>query len=285
MLTRMLFAMTLLVSSWQPLRGETSEPPDTEENSEQKTPATQNGGINKLFVINVVPADSTQEKVEPDNKDREEKTILDRRLVKLTGDLAIYTRWLFMATGGLALVTGGLVAVGIFQACDARKATGIARRNLELVPEIERAYVSGGGCRYVEVTVQPGVYGGVAERRTPTNSFEVHINNHGKTPARVHHFRFCFCDAAAPLPQDPPYGGPMILRDAIGPGVQGRRVKMVEIPQGQFARIAICGRFYWRDIWDREWSSGFIYEIAPGLPNDSISIEAPEAYWNDQREE
>ena len=37
---------------------------------------------------------------------------------------------------------------------------------------------------------------------------------------------------------------------------------------------------------DREWSSGFVYEIANGNAeqNESISVEAPRLYWQDRRE-
>jgi len=103
--------------------------------------------------------------------------------------------------------------------------------------------------------------------------------------AEVHHAQVGFCDAAAP-PPIPPEEAVFPLFDNIGPGTQSRILKLIKIPQGRFSRIAVFGRFYWADIWDREWSSGFIYEL-PGptaLPNGSLSIEAPPAYTEDRPE-
>ena len=175
----------------------------------------------------------------------------------------------------------------------------VNRSQLQRSQEVERAYVSGGGARHLRRYVNPPnvvpVFPANASILTqpdgtvivvePTAFFELHINNHGKTPARIHHARVGFCDAAAP-PPEPPYGPIFPEVDNIGPGTQSRFLRLIDIPQGQFGRAAICGRFYWKDIWDREWSSGFIYEIpgGPALPNDSLSIEAPPAYTAERME-
>lgn len=88
------------------------------------------------------------------------------------------------------------------------------------------------------------------------------------------------------LPPQPPYGIPFPCRDAIGPGVQSRRIKAIRIEGPE--PIAICGRYYWDDIWGKHWSSGFVYEIPSEArlietnDNTSISIEAPAAYWDDR---
>jgi hypothetical protein len=162
-----------------------------------------------------------------------------------------------------------------------------------------RAYVSGGGWRArneretpIGVPVHPNahVIPTASGRWTviePIDFFDIHINNHGQTPARLHHIRFGFFDATAPVPDEPPYGDRIVQVDAIGsPRNQSKFVRRVEYPATRWARMAICGRFYWTDVLDREWSSGFVYEIASGnaAQNDSISIEAPRVYWEDRRE-
>jgi hypothetical protein len=78
--------------------------------------------------------------------------------------------------------------------------------------EVERAYVSGGGARLIVQRQAPddlasGVYeqsvgvielaDGTRVLRLPTDLFELHINNHGKTPARLHHVAIGFRNAAA----------------------------------------------------------------------------------------
>jgi hypothetical protein len=164
-----------------------------------------------------------------------------------------------------------------------------------------RAYVSGGGWRArVEregpIGVRHHPLAHVIETETvpvrwriiePLDSFDIHINNHGQTPARLHHIRFGFFDAAAPIPDIPPYGDLIVQVDAIGsPRNQSKFVRRVDYPAARWPRMAICGRFYWTDVLDREWSSGFVYEIASGNAeqNDSISIEAPSVYREDRRE-
>jgi hypothetical protein len=164
-----------------------------------------------------------------------------------------------------------------------------------------RAYVSGGGWRARNerealIGVQHHPLAHVIETETvprrwriiePLDSFDIHVNNHGQTPARLHHIRFGFFDAAAPVPDIPPYGDLIVQVDAIGsPRNQSKFVRRVDYPAARWARMAICGRFYWTDVLDREWSSGFVYEIASGNAeqNDSISIETPRLYWQDRRE-
>src|SRR5204863_515533 len=114
------------------------------------------------------------------------------------------------------IATFGLIIIGFKQSRDAREATRIARENLKLTPEIERAYVSGGGCRIVSRRLAQGMVQLVEGEELITQSdgtlvivritsrFEVHINNHGKTPSRVHHMRIGFFDAAVDPPPVPP---------------------------------------------------------------------------------
>jgi hypothetical protein len=163
--------------------------------------------------------------------------------------------------GGLTLAAGILAYRG---------ARGAAQQQIaedkERAREVERAYVSGGGWRLIDrrlVEPDDADLGDLYEQsvRTvergdemilsiPSDRFELHINNHGKTPARLHHVAVGFCDASA-LPPEPVYQDPFPWRDAIGPGMQSRVIKTVDIPVGRYARTAICGRYYWEDIWGR----------------------------------
>ncbi len=216
--------------------------------------------------------------------------------LQTSGLLPILARWQSLIAGLLGLLAGIVAFVGALIAAywqvrtmrrtaaaqvaamqsqlDDAKAARL--ENEEHLREVERAYVSGGGARLMN----------------PTNLFELHINNHGKTPARLHHVAIGFCDASA-LPPEPVYDENRFpWNDAIGPGVQSRVIKQVRTPEGRYARMAICGRYYWDDIWGRHWSSGFVYEIpsAAAHGNASISIETPRSngrskYWDDREEE
>src|SRR6266404_5050328 len=296
MLVRGLSSVALAVLLLLPWCAE-SKQPQPPAGSKNKPADQQNGTRDNPFIVKVIPEEKPQYDIDAYYAEQKRKAISDDNLIELTGKLALYTGLLFIATAILAFATAALVIAGFRQSGDTRRGTEIARRNLELIPDIERAYVSGGGARQVTQRISRNAAVGVEDNEHPieqsdgtfiivgpTNRFEVHINNHGKTPARVHHFRVGFFNAAAP-PPDPPYGDRKPLKDTFGPGTQSRRVRVVDIPQGQFARTAICGRFYWDDIWGRHWSSGFAYEIpGPVLPNDSLSIETPAAYTEDREE-
>jgi hypothetical protein len=164
--------------------------------------------------------------------------------------------------------------------------------------ELERAYISGGGVRQVAQRIAQNVDVGIQGNESvlpqsdgrfiivmPIPIFEIHINNYGKTPARLSHVRFGFCDAADP-PSTPKYEDYRTVTDFIGPGTMGRFLTTVPIPEGRFTRIAIFARFYWQDIWRTHRSSGFIYQI-PGpmaLPNGSIPIPASAEYFEEREE-
>jgi hypothetical protein len=93
------------------------------------------------------------------------KESLDGLLVIVTGMLATFTYFLFRATRGL----------------------------LRHTPQVERAYISGGGVPVMEVAEYTASTSGPTFPESspsityvpipkPTGQFELHINNHGKTP-------------------------------------------------------------------------------------------------------
>jgi hypothetical protein len=83
-----------------------------EERASEKSPA----------IVKRLPAEKPK-----DELDREiAKQESDRQLVKFTGDLATYTKLLFIATGILAVITAGLVIVGFLQVRDAKESISAA---------------------------------------------------------------------------------------------------------------------------------------------------------------
>jgi hypothetical protein len=156
------------------------------------------------------------------------KESLDGFLVIFTGLLATFTYLLFGATRGL----------------------------LRHTPQIERAYISGGGIPVMEVAgyastsgpTLPGSSGGSTTYipiPKPTGQFELHINNHGKTPGELTQIGIGFCDAFA-VPPTPDYTL-LYFQEWIGPGVQSWPLHRIPIP-ANFSSPAIFGRFYYRDI-------------------------------------
>jgi len=179
------------------------------------------------------------------------KESLDGFLVLFTAALAAFTFFLFRATNGL----------------------------LRHAPQVERAYISGGGGPAVrmilsEQTAQFMRKIGVPPEPTPvpTGDFQLHINNHGKTPGEVLEYGIGFCEASA-IPPGPIYIS-YHFQAWIAPGTNGLPIAEIPIPQ-DLTRPVAYGRFHYRDIFAKVHSAGFILEITGGK---SKPILAPEAY-------
>jgi hypothetical protein len=199
----------------------------------------------------------------------------------------------FLSDSGPAITAVATVVIGYFTAT----IWYIARRQLRHHREVERAYVSGGGARQLNQRISDanppdaGVNDVPVQQPdgkfiivSPTDQFEIHINNHGKTPAHLYRIQYGFCDARN-VPEEPIYEVTRKWFDNFGPGTQSRRITSIQI-RNQWPNTAIFGRFFHRDIWGNRRSVGFIYEIAsgPALPNDSIPVEAPRAYTQEREE-
>jgi hypothetical protein len=138
--------------------------------------------------------------------------------------------------------------------------------------QVERAYLSGGGVLEIEI-VKPAIPPGglnLPSRKIPL--FELHINNHGKTPGRLLEIGFNACEDNA-IPEIPDYQWRHCF-DWIGPGTQSRRYGTIPVPPNLRNPI-VYARFRYCDIFGDEHSCGFIQR--GGEP-----IRAPDAYtdWN-----
>jgi len=148
----------------------------------------------------------------------------------------------------------------------------VSRSQLKHSHKTERAYISGGGVparrlEYIPAAVNP------VQRSVLTGDFEFHINNHGKTPGELLLIAIEFCDAAN-IPAKPTYN-PEHFHDWIGPGTQSRPMRWKPIPKDRPA-TAVYGRIYYRDIFGKNHSSGFIQSI--GGDGSSKPLFAPPEY-------
>jgi hypothetical protein len=238
--------------------------------------------------------------------------------------LANYTRGLEVFTAFLFLATFVLGCIGVWQGYELRRHAshmeewvGIAKESaktaqtnanaafaqaqatakiVEHTREIERAYVSGGGARVITQrmvanttpipanAVVQDAGGNQIIIHEATEYFDIHLNNHGKTPAHLYRIEWGFCNADN-VPNTPYYRIKRKWFDNFGAGTQSRHIVTIPI-FSQWTRTAVFARFYVRDIWGVRRSVGFIYCL-PGphaLPNDSIPIEAPRAYTQERDE-
>jgi hypothetical protein len=183
-----------------------------------------------------------------------------------------------------AITALATIAVAIFTATIWQ----INRSHLSHSHQVERAYISGGGEPFLERNERFeelfSISGGGPTQRvietTPTGKFVLRINNYGKTAAELLGFAVEFCDAKN-IPQNPVYSR-QYWYDWILPGDRGRPVKLVDIPTDRPA-TAVYGRFYYRDIFGKSHSCGFINKINRET-GESVPVEAQRAYTDEQDE-
>jgi hypothetical protein len=146
------------------------------------------------------------------------------------------------------------------------------RELLRTTPQIERAYIAGGGTGFSGTIDQMGGVEVLHPMPGRPTFFNLNVSNHGKTPGEVTEIGFGFCDAFA-VPAEPDYGR-LYFRDWIGPGVQNRPIHRIPIA-ATYSYPAIYVRFYYSDIFGQSHSSGFIVAIDQ---TSTLPLLAPAAY-------
>jgi hypothetical protein len=105
----LVFAMQAQSQEPAPSPGETGKPEQAgPRNTENRAGNDQKNAKPLPIVINVLAPQKTEAEATEERREREEKAQLDRRLVDLTKDVAIFTGGLFAATIALFLATGAL---------------------------------------------------------------------------------------------------------------------------------------------------------------------------------
>jgi hypothetical protein len=137
----------------------------------------------------------------------------------------------------------------------------------------ERAYVSGGG--YFPGDPTTGWRG---------DTFQLTIDNYGKTPAFVTHVNIGYWSlSGGPPPEPPPSTTRHVLSAVLPPGKESLKMD-VTLHRDEIKGDVIFGRFFYEDIFARRWwrkkkrvrSSGFILRIAED--RTTLAIDAPRAY-------
>ena len=145
------------------------------------------------------------------------------------------------------------------------------------IPQIERAYISGGGSKHVMTMRTSGTLGAYQISQGDTiqvysGHFQLEVNNHGKTPGNLFQYSVRFCNADC-IPKSPIYEW-INWSDWIGPGTQSRPIMTFKVPE-ELSNPVVYGRFRYRDIFGDEHSSGFILIITD---YGTQPIVAPQAY-------
>lgn len=108
--------------------GMESQQPSTNA-SHKKSSQQERGSEQSPIVVKIVPPEISKDERDKMESKEADKATEDRQMVELTGALARYTKWLFVATTVLAMLTLGLVIVGFKQTSDARASIEAAKKS------------------------------------------------------------------------------------------------------------------------------------------------------------
>jgi hypothetical protein len=265
--------LALLLAMLGNVRGQSQpqSPRQDSPSSQQQPNADPRGTEQAPFIVQLqIPAQIVEGK--PDSK--------TPPTTNSGGGLAGWFSWVKSWTVSDKIAAIALVAFCVqawYMRASARQVRRTTDDQLAYGHQIERAYMSIGGVPEKHI-VERTFIGADEERHTvrdvePTGRFEVHLNNHGKTTGELMNIAIDFCDADV-IPSQPAYD-PQPFHDWIGPGTQSRLVDWRDIPNDRPAS-AVYGRVYYRDIFGKDHSAGFIQSISPD--GGTAPLLAPLAY-------
>lgn len=132
----LMFLVTGFASS---LTAQSNQP--SSKTSQQTSTQKERGSENLPVIVKVHPTEKSQAELDAEKEKQES----DRQLVSLTGDLAKYTKLLFVATALLVFVTAGLVVLGFIQSGDSKRSIAAAEMSAKTaeraLTELERPYL------------------------------------------------------------------------------------------------------------------------------------------------
>jgi hypothetical protein len=189
-------ALALLAAFASDSWGESRQPPP--KTSQQNSTQQERGTDNSPVVVKVIPPERSKDDLAREDAKDKEKLAVDSRIASLTGDLAFYTKLLFVATAVLALITAGLVIASFSQVSDAREAIAaavksanaavisadVAKLNAQAIIAAERAYV------FVEIFLENVAdiikyMEGMQSVSPRPIMIQYRFTNYGKTPAFI----------------------------------------------------------------------------------------------------
>src|SRR5713226_4400394 len=139
-------ALVLSASSFLDSHAQSQQTPtgrdrnQTQSQSQHKQPATSNqqGTEQSPVVVRIQPSQKTETETAEEQKERSEKAELDRKLVNFNGDLAFYTKLLFLVA---VIQSGALLVQAYFLAGTLRATAKAASVAKDALTTTERAFV------------------------------------------------------------------------------------------------------------------------------------------------
>ena len=160
--------------------------PESDQQNRQKD---ERGTETFPLVVKTITLPKSQGELDRDDKKENSKLALDTKLTDFTGNLAIYTFYLVVATSGLfaatfllSIATGWMVRVGFLQLRDTKSIIDSAKRSADAAEralvDLERAYIFFG-----EVTENGLEYDREKNSVSAGKALKYSVVNYGRTPA------------------------------------------------------------------------------------------------------
>jgi hypothetical protein len=194
-LRHVVIALTLLVASAPVSWGQSRQP--SAKASQQNAAQQERGTESSPVVVKVLPAEKSADDLARENAGYKDRLAIDQRLVGLTGDLALHTKLLFLATAILALIAVGLVIAGFRQVGDARKSISAAVDSAAAARISAETFMNAEGAQLypvVKVSNLEQIFAPISGEHEPAADQTVRVEsprvsycfrNYGKTPAKL----------------------------------------------------------------------------------------------------
>lgn len=225
---------------------------------QQASPADERGTEQSPLVVKVTPATKSEEETAKEDRERKEKSEIDRKLVAFNGDLAYYAR-LLAWLAGLQLLALFVQAtfLGLTLKTTARAATA-AKNSSDASIALERP------CLFVAST-QVGEEHNEADR-TISHFCDYSIENYGRSPAVL--VERCVDLRYLPeLPEKPTYVHVIPSRIVIyhGEPIDNLRTSLSQTEErvsGDAAyQLYLLGYFCYEDVFGAAVTTGFCYRL------------------------
>lgn len=241
------------------LHGQSKQPPS--KTSQQNSAQQERGTDNSPVVVKILPTEKSKTELATEKEKQES----DKQLVELTGDLAKYTKLLFIATALLVIATAGLVVFGFIQSSDSKRSIAAAETSAAVaeraLTDLERPWLF---LASVSIRFNPSATGLLEPNRW---FLKLHWKNVGRAPAIVDECLFSI-ELKKNLPETPVYN-PDLKLNCQHTIAEKETVETNEVgpARRQDEEILVFfGRMTYRELGGKKHETGYAIEVSPHMP-------------------
>lgn len=236
--------------------------PTQNKSTEQANKTAQNQQITTdekyPLIVPCIPTPKSEADTAQEKKDRCQKTTIEIGTIFIaiaTAIILFFQLRVFRKQANLMHTTIAEMKIAT-QANE--KAADASKKYADMLPQVERAYVHPGGWFH-------------------NNSVEFFsdVGNYGKTPAIVKKICVEVCERSE-LPEMPNYSRTELVNLPLYPGQSPQSSRITNRTRKGIKDPVVYGRVWYKDIFNNEHSSGFIYDV--DKEGGTHAIEAPPSY-------